>query len=307
MSFSKTAHSSTESQTSRSETDKSAMSRQFYVDTFQKLIEKIQNHENEKVRQLEFLLYMFIERKISYVNCNDLYDFDSDKLAKLFNSIVHPSAPLPPIVTIVLNGPTESPFKKFDIHIHISLTGETPGKIPLKNIGNPITHGNSSSSAAGSSSGFESNPVADRQARSRPVLLVKNVKTKLAEDPRESAKAKSDEPKESIYIRTKVSDEIKDLFVISFDEWFYNPMDHESQPTFRVLSDKTFVLKKYNVKESGIPKMDCILKDGEKKDSDKDYKGDIVGRFLGFRSGEIIEIQRKTQMNGTQTYYRIAK
>lgn len=272
---------------------------------FGDLIEKLENHPNEKIRQLEFLLYLFMERQSCYVNCNNLYKFDPAKLGAIFMGIASHTS-LPNTIVVVKNGANDSPFEKFDLHIHITTSTETPSKINVKNIGNPINSGGSS--GAGPSSGFESyNLTSDRQPRLRPVLLVKNLKTKLSEDPKESTKSKSDEPKE--FQRTKVSDEIKDLYVINFDEWFYNPMDHVTQPVFRVLNDKSVEVlkKKYNVKESGIPKMDCILKDGEKKDSDKDYKGDIIGRFMGFRTGEIVEIQRKTLMNGIQTYYRIAK
>ncbi len=273
-------------------------------ENFEDLIEKIQEHGNDKIRHLEFLLYLLIERKKCYV---DLYNFNPESLKSLFLEIVSQET-LPGVIQIVKNGPGESPFDKFDLHMHISTQLDTPStKIFVKNIGNPINTGNSGGVSTNASSGFEyANQNAATQ-RQRPVLLIKNLKTKLSEDPRESGKAKSDDPKE--YFRNKVSDEIPKLYVINFDEWFYNPMDHVNQPIFRVLSDaeKMVVLKKYNVKESGIPKMDCILKDGEKKDSDKDYKGDIVGRFLGFRTGEIVEIHRKTQMNGIQTYYRIAK
>jgi DNA-directed RNA polymerase subunit H (RpoH/RPB5) len=281
-------------------------------DKFEDLITKIQDHRNEKIRHLEFLLYLFIERQKCYGNCNDLYNFDPEAINTLFLEIVNQET-LPPVIQIVKNGPGESPFERFDLHIHISTQIDTPStKIFVKNIGNPLNTGNSSNAgASNASSGFEYHnqnaSASERTQRQRPVLLIKNLKTKLSEDPRESGKAKSDDPKE--YYRNKVSDEIKNLYVINFDEWFYNPMDHVNQPIFRVLSDanKSAILKKYNVKESGIPKMDCILKDGEKKDSDKDYKGDIVGRFLGFRTGEIVEIHRNTQMNGIQTYYRIAK
>jgi DNA-directed RNA polymerase subunit H (RpoH/RPB5) len=103
----------------------------------------------------------------------------------------------------------------------------------------------------------------------------------------------------------------KKLYIINLDEWFYNPLSHVHQPNFYVLDSekKSKLLEKYNIKESQIPKMDCGSRELDRKETgaDKEPKGDIVGRYLGFLPSEIILIQKKTLMNGQQDYYRIVK
>lgn len=125
-----------------------------------------------------------------------------------------------------------------------------------------------------------------KQARDKPTLIIKNHKKKINQ------------------IEKKV-------YVINLDEWSYNPLFHVHQPNFYVLdaAKKSALLEKYNIKESQIPKMDCGSRELDKKDSgpDKEPKGDIVGRFLGFAPGEIILIEKKTFMNGQQDYFRIVK
>lgn len=101
-------------------------------------------------------------------------------------------------------------------------------------------------------------------------------------------------------------DERDNYRFINLEEWFYNPMNHVSQPKFFVLDaeKKDALLKHFNIEKNQIPKMDCTSREDGKKEGERDIKGDVVGRYLGFNSGDIVEIQRVTKMNGVQSYYR---
>lgn len=87
--------------------------------------------------------------------------------------------------------------------------------------------------------------------------------------------------------------------VLNLDEWEYNPCNHIYQPQYMVLNDaeKKTLLNVYNIKESQIPKMDLTNKE----------LYDKTGKFLGFMTGDIIRIRRKTWTNGFQDYFRIVK
>ena len=115
----------------------------------------------------------------------------------------------------------------------------------------------------------------------------------------------------TIYVRKRDKkkskmDERDNYRFINLEEWFYNPMNHVSQPKFFVLDaeKKDALLKHFNIEKNQIPKMDCTSKEDGKKEGERDIKGDVVGRYLGFNSGDIVEIQRVTKMNGVQSYYR---
>jgi DNA-directed RNA polymerase subunit H (RpoH/RPB5) len=82
--------------------------------------------------------------------------------------------------------------------------------------------------------------------------------------------------------------------IINMDEWFYNPMDHIHQPTFSILTseEKSTLFRMYQIKESNLPKIDSK---------------DRVSKYYGAKIGDIFKIERNTEMNGTQLYYRIVK
>lgn len=91
----------------------------------------------------------------------------------------------------------------------------------------------------------------------------------------------------------------ENYIVLNLDEWDYNPCNHIYQPQYMVLNDaeKKSLLHVYNIKESQIPKMDLTNKE----------LYDKTGKFLGFMTGDIIRIRRKTWTNGFQDYFRIVK
>lgn len=91
----------------------------------------------------------------------------------------------------------------------------------------------------------------------------------------------------------------ENYIVLNLDEWEYNPCNHIYQPQYMVLNDveKKTLLNVYNIKESQIPKMDLTNKE----------LYDKTGKFLGFMTGDIIRIRRKTWTNGFQDYFRIVK
>lgn len=84
------------------------------------------------------------------------------------------------------------------------------------------------------------------------------------------------------------------MVVYYMDDILYNPLDHECQANYLVVCDsrKQALLERYNIKETNIPRMDL---------------NDIVSVYLGFQSNYVIEIEKKTKMNGNQKYYRIVK
>jgi DNA-directed RNA polymerase subunit H (RpoH/RPB5) len=98
---------------------------------------------------------------------------------------------------------------------------------------------------------------------------------------------------------TKKLESSENFIVLNLDEWEYNPCNHVSQPTYFVLNDneKKTLLSQYNIKESQIPKIDTTNKE----------LYDKTGKFLGFMSGDIVKITRKTWTNGFQDYFRLVK
>lgn len=105
-----------------------------------------------------------------------------------------------------------------------------------------------------------------------------------------------------ILIITNLSKKLEsseNFIVLNLDEWDYNPCNHVFQPSYLVLNDneKKLLLTQYNIKESQIPKMDLTNKE----------LYDKTGKFLGFMTGDIIKITRKTWTNGFQDYFRLVK
>lgn len=170
-----------------------------------------------------------------------------------------------------------SPFNNFDLVFDFVIDASTIGKSGSQNASTKITNTNYHLKL--------SSPLNNE----RKIIFVKNQKRKF------------DNLLESVQRQY--------YKVINLDEWFYNPMNHDTQPNIQVLDKvgKEELLKKYNIKDSQLPKMDCSIREGEKKDGDRDIKGDVLGRYLGLSTGDVVEIKRKTQMNGIQVCYRIVK
>lgn len=170
-----------------------------------------------------------------------------------------------------------SPFSNFDLVFDFVVDSATIGKSGSQNATTKIVNTNYHTKLNSSSS------------MDRRIIFVKNLKRKF------------DNLLESVQRQY--------YKIINLDEWFYNPINHVNQPDIQVLDKdaKEVLLKIYNIKDSQLPKMDCSIREGEKKDGDRDIKGDVLGRYLGLSTGEVIEIKRKTQMNGIQVCYRIVK
>lgn len=84
------------------------------------------------------------------------------------------------------------------------------------------------------------------------------------------------------------------IFVINIDEWYYNPYRHFKQPRFMYVpkEKKLELIERYDVKESGLPKMDIK---------------DKIARYFDFLPGDMVEILRTTEMSGIQVCYRVVR
>ena len=81
--------------------------------------------------------------------------------------------------------------------------------------------------------------------------------------------------------------------IYNLHDYLFNILEHEMQPTFRILSDdeKQQIMKRYN-----------ITKDKEFPDISR---FDPVSQAIGVRPGELIEIIRSSPTAVNSPYYRI--
>ena len=93
---------------------------------------------------------------------------------------------------------------------------------------------------------------------------------------------------EQLFIKDK-----KFVNIYNLHDYLFNILEHEMQPTFRILSDdeKQQVMKRYN-----------ITKDKEFPDISR---FDPVSQAIGVRPGELIEIIRSSPTAVNSLYYRI--
>ena len=93
---------------------------------------------------------------------------------------------------------------------------------------------------------------------------------------------------EQLFIKDK-----KFVNIYNFHDYLFNVLDHEMQPTFRILStnEKQQIMKRYNV-----------TKDKEFPDISR---FDPVSQAIGVRPGELIEIIRSSPTAVNSPYYRI--
>ena len=93
---------------------------------------------------------------------------------------------------------------------------------------------------------------------------------------------------EQLFIKDK-----KFVNIYNFHDYLFNVLDHEMQPTFRILSDdeKQEIMKRYN-----------IVKDKEFPDISR---FDPVSQAIGVRPGQLIEIIRSSPTAVKSLYYRI--
>lgn len=84
------------------------------------------------------------------------------------------------------------------------------------------------------------------------------------------------------------------LQIFNVDELKYNPLTHRLVPKHRLISEaeEKVVMEKYKLKsKSQFPVIS---------------KSDIIGRWLGVRHGNVIEIERINNNSGEYYYYRCA-
>ena len=93
---------------------------------------------------------------------------------------------------------------------------------------------------------------------------------------------------EQLFIKDK-----KFVNIYNFHDYLFNVLDHEMQPTFRILSndEKQEIMKRYN-----------IVKDKEFPDISR---FDPVSQAIGVRPGQLIEIIRSSPTAVKSLYYRI--
>ena len=93
---------------------------------------------------------------------------------------------------------------------------------------------------------------------------------------------------EQLFIKDK-----KFVNIYNFHDYLFNVLDHEMQPTFRILSkdEKQEIMKRYN-----------IVKDKEFPDISR---FDPVSQAIGVRPGQLIEITRSSPTAVKSLYYRI--
>ena len=93
---------------------------------------------------------------------------------------------------------------------------------------------------------------------------------------------------EQLFIKDK-----KFVNIYNFHDYLFNVLDHEMQPTFRILSndEKQEIMKRYN-----------IVKDKEFPDVSR---FDPVSQAIGVRPGQLIEITRSSPTAVKTLYYRI--
>ena len=93
---------------------------------------------------------------------------------------------------------------------------------------------------------------------------------------------------EQLFIKDK-----KFVNIYNFHDYLFNVLDHEMQPTFRILNndEKQEIMKRYN-----------IVKDKEFPDVSR---FDPVSQAIGVRPGQLIEITRSSPTAVKTLYYRI--
>ena len=93
---------------------------------------------------------------------------------------------------------------------------------------------------------------------------------------------------EQLFIKDK-----KFVNIYNFHDYLFNVLDHEMQPTFRILSndEKQEIMKRYN-----------IVKDKEFPDISR---FDPVSQAIGVRPGQLIELIRSSPTAVKSLYYRI--
>ena len=93
---------------------------------------------------------------------------------------------------------------------------------------------------------------------------------------------------EQLFIKDK-----KFVNIYNFHDYLFNVLDHEMQPTFRILNndEKQEIMKRYN-----------IVKDKEFPDVSR---FDPVSQAIGVRPGQLIEITRSSPTAVKSLYYRI--
>ena len=93
---------------------------------------------------------------------------------------------------------------------------------------------------------------------------------------------------EQLFIKDK-----KFVNIYNFHDYLFNVLDHEMQPTFRILNndEKQEIMKRYN-----------IVKDKEFPDISR---FDPVSQAIGVRPGQLIEITRSSPTAVKTLYYRI--
>ena len=93
---------------------------------------------------------------------------------------------------------------------------------------------------------------------------------------------------EQLFIKDK-----KFVNIYNFHDYLFNVLDHEMQPTFRILNndEKQEIMKRYN-----------IVKDKEFPDISR---FDPVSQAIGVRPGQLIEITRSSPTAVKSLYYRI--